>query len=320
MLGRRGDDHRLRSAGDRLGDRGPAPQAAPGRTCRGRRIRIDDPDHAEAAIAGDRLDPLLAASAEAGDHEPCARISSMAWRHRPVTLMAARAGRPSMLRGRVARGALGALAVRVAGSAFAFASAVLLSRALGAAGYGAFAWAAALTLGLARPAGLGASLLLTRHGAASAAPYGSRPLAPRVAGVVALVSTAVAAMVALIVVLAPLAGSASERALLFALPALPATALVAIPQGVLQGLGRPAAALLPTTLLQQAPFLALVAVTWAIKGGHISSSIAAAALGITSMAALAWGAVAASRALPGDRNRAQKVQAARVLRPLAPLA
>src|SRR4051794_39138247 len=241
---------------------------------------IHRPDQLKPGMTGRRGRPLRPPSPEADDRQPYARIASVASPHARVTLMAHR--RPwsrALSVTPVARGAGSAFAVRVAGSACGFGSAVLLTRALGATGYGAYAWALAWTVALARPAGLGATLLLTRHVAAAELHDrpGSRLLATRVAGVVAVAAAVIALVVALVILVVRVADHQSETTLLVALPALPAAALIGIPQGVLQGLGRPGLGVLPATLLQQAPFLAVVLLAWGVTGGRLSPAFAGAA-------------------------------------------
>src|SRR4051812_31068567 len=138
------------------------------------------------------------------------------------------------LRVRVRRAAVGALLVRAIGAVAGLAAAVVLSRALGPAGYGAYAWAAAWTLGLARPAALGSGLLLVRTIAAgpdAAARDAARALATRATVVVGLTSLAVAAVLVGVFVGLGIVDGALAATLLVAAPALPLCALGAIPQG-----------------------------------------------------------------------------------------
>jgi O-antigen/teichoic acid export membrane protein len=227
------------------------------------------------------------------------------------------------LRARLTRAAAGALLARALGAVAGLAAAVVLSRALGPAGYGAYAWAAAWVLGLARPAALGSALLLLRSVAAgsdAAARNAARVLATRAAVVVGLTSLAAAAVLVGVFVGLGIVNRTLAETLLVAAPALPLSALGAIPQGVLLGLNRQVAALAPSVVIQPAAVAVLVGAVWAIAGRGPSPEVAGTALAAGAALALVCGATLARRALPPGPRPRERVALGQGLAPLVPLA
>lgn len=154
--------------------------------------------------------------------------------------------------------------LRAAGMALAATAGIVLARRLGPSGYGIYSWAFAWVTALSVPAALGADQLLVRE-AAIALDCGDR------AGLRSLVMSALrrVTFASLAVVLLVLVGFAlfggdpgvRGRSLEAALPILPLTAIAALAQGSLLGLGRTAAAVAPGTLGRQALFLGLAMIS-----------------------------------------------------------
>jgi O-antigen/teichoic acid export membrane protein len=164
--------------------------------------------------------------------------------------------------------------LRIGGMGLAAVGAIVVARALGAAGYGTYSWAYALVLSIAIPAALGADQLLTREAgvAVDRADWGRlRTLMRSVLGSVGLFSFGAAALGAVVVLVVD-GGGADERgtALLVALPILVLAALTTVAQGALIGLGRTALGIAPGMLVRPATFLPLVVV--AVTAGNLSAS------------------------------------------------
>jgi O-antigen/teichoic acid export membrane protein len=193
------------------------------------------------------------------------------------------------LRRAVSRGAAATLVLRAGGMALAAIAGIVLARALGPTGYGAYSWAFALVAALAIPAALGADQLLVREAgiALDRARWDAlRALVRSALTQVTLVSIAVAVLGASVLALA--GGRLGDRgtALLVALPILPLAAVAAVAQGALLGLGKTARAVAPGTVGRQAAFLGL-AVLAAVIGGLSASGAVALQLAATAVAAVA---------------------------------
>src|SRR4051794_23108987 len=158
------------------------------------------------------------------------------------------------------KGSLGTAALHVTTRALGFATTLVLAALLGAAGYGAYAWAIAAVAVLRVPLKLGRDRLLVREVAAQTAR--SQPGLVRGligdsarAVVVASVGFVFAAEIAL-----ALAGPLSSllSALRVGLVVLPFATLMSATQGALQGLHRVVPSQLPDALLRPLVFLALI--------------------------------------------------------------
>jgi O-antigen/teichoic acid export membrane protein len=191
-------------------------------------------------------------------------------------------------------------------------SGIVLARALGAKGYGAYTWAFALVAALSIPGALGADQLLMREAGITLdrANWGAlRALVRSMVNRVALLTFAIAATAEPVLALAGGGLGARRDALLVALPILPLMSVIAVAQGALVGLGRTARAVAPSTVGRQAAFLALVVVAVALGG---LSSSGAVALQLTACAgATVLGLALLRRALAGAPR-------ARVPLPVAP--
>jgi O-antigen/teichoic acid export membrane protein len=182
--------------------------------------------------------------------------------------------------------AVATLAMSVGGTALGVVGGLVLARALGTHGYGAYSWALAVAGGLSVPAALGFDLLLVRE----AAVLGRRGDWPALRGmwVRARSMSAVAGVVLAAAVAALAAGLHGVLPdgllvpLLLALPTVPLLAQGLLQQAVAQGLHRPAAGLAAWSLLRQLVLLACVGT--AILAGDLAP---AGAVLLSAVAALA---------------------------------
>jgi O-antigen/teichoic acid export membrane protein len=180
-------------------------------------------------------------------------------------------GPPSAgLRQTVSRGAAAALVLRAGGMGLAVIAGILLARTLGPSGYGAYSWSFAWATTLAAPAALGADQLLAREAGVEVdrGHWGAlRALLRSALGTVVAVSLCVVVVCGLVTLaIGRDELGARHTALLVALPILPLTAVAAVAQGVLVGLGRTANALWPGTLGRQGSLVLLVVIATAAGG------------------------------------------------------
>ena len=164
-------------------------------------------------------------------------------------------------RGEVTRGAISVAAMRCAELGLNLGSAVLLARALGVSGYGAYAAAIAIANLLTVPSTVGTVPLLVRGTAA----YLSSDNLPLLHGMlrragqwVGATAIAVGGLTAAGMLLLG-SGSPGSRAVAAAGLLLPLTALCLLGQAILQGLGRVAAAFVSHTVLRPFVFLGALA-------------------------------------------------------------
>jgi O-antigen/teichoic acid export membrane protein len=157
------------------------------------------------------------------------------------------------------KGSLATAALHVATRALGFVTTLVVAALLGAAGYGAYAWAIAAVTVLRVPLTFGRDRLLVREVATYVAH--SQPGLAR--GVMAdsaravVVASLVFALIAEFVLLG--ASSPLVSALRVGLALLPLATLLAAAQGALQGLHRVVHSQLPDTLLRPIAFLLLIA-------------------------------------------------------------
>jgi O-antigen/teichoic acid export membrane protein len=191
---------------------------------------------------------------------------------------------------RLLRGSLGTAALHVTARALGFATTLVLAALLGAAGYGAYAWAVAVVAVLRVPLKLGRDRLLVREVAAHTA----RSEPGLVRGVIAdsaravvlgSVGFALAGELALAV-----AGASSPlvSALRVGLVVLPFATLMSVAQGALQGLHRVVPSQVPDALVRPLVFLALTGAVAIAADGELTAEAAlalqAAATGVALVA------------------------------------
>jgi len=196
--------------------------------------------------------------------------------------------------------------VRVASTAVALVSALVLARELGPSGYGSYAAAIALVAALAQPGALGLDLLGVRETAirSQAGEWATLRGLYRVGGALVLAVAAVLAIAAAGV--AELGGdSALARDVQLALPLLPLVALTLVLAGGLQGLQRATGSLVASILAPRVAFLAAIAVALVTTTGLSSRTAVLLQVG-AGLAGLALAVVLLVRALPPEARRAPR--------------
>lgn len=205
---------------------------------------------------------------------------------------------------RVASGALGSIALKVANAGLAFATGVVLARWLGAEAYGAYAFAFAWSVLLGVPAILGLDRLVVRSFAQdrAAGRWG------HMRGLYRLANLGVVSIALLLTGIAAAAGQATldgdvRTTFLVAMLLVPLLALTRVRKAAMQGLERVVAGQLPEMLLLHLIFLALVTGAWATggEGSVLAMWLQVAATG----AAFLVGAVLLWRARPAEMAEAQ---------------
>lgn len=221
------------------------------------------------------------------------------------------APRAARLRGAVRQGLVGAtlgtVALNVSVTGLGFLATVVLTRVLGAGGYGAYAFAFAWATLLSVPAVLGLSPLLVRNIAA----YRERSAWGPVRGILQRSNQVVALMSGLVVVVAAGLGwlfidrdSELLAPFLIGLLLVPLLSLVTLRQAAMQGLDRVVTGRLPETVVAPMIFLVLLISLAATSGGTYSATAAMALqVGATTIA-LGLGAWLLRRALPAGARTA----------------
>jgi O-antigen/teichoic acid export membrane protein len=205
----------------------------------------------------------------------------------------------SRARSQLLGSSLATAGLQVGARALGFVTALMLAAVLGAAGYGAYAWAIALVTVIRVPLTLGRDRLLVRQLAAHVA----RSEWGAARGVVtsstwAVVGASVAFTVLAEAALALVAtASPFVSALRVGLVLVPIATLTATAQGALQGLQRVVRSQLPDALLRPLVFLALTAVL-AIVAGDPTPEEALALQAVAAAAALVVTAGLLARNLP----------------------
>lgn len=227
---------------------------------------------------------------------------STAWRRRADGLTA-----------ELAFNALGTLGLRILSGVLAFAAALLLARLLGAARYGAYAWAIAWVTVLSIAGKLGMDRLLVRD----IAVYATAENWPALRGIlrrstqwVIGASLAIAAATAAIVLALGDEPAPLRDALLISLAMLPLVSLVGLYQGGLQGLRQVVLALVPDQLLRPGLFIVLVLTVW-LSGGRLGAIPALLLQTSATLAGLLLTWWLFRRALPGGVRGAQPIYASR---------
>lgn len=181
-----------------------------------------------------------------------------------------------------------------------FVATLLLSRLLGASGYGAYAFAFAWASILAVPALLGLTPLVIRH----VASYRAREQWEALRGILRRSNQVVAAAAIGIVLVGSLLGWAANRTqpelvrpLWIGLLLVPVIALTALRQAAMQGLGRVVVGRLPETIVAPALFILLIG-AWVLADRDLSPTVAIALQVGAAAVAFAVGARLLRRTLP----------------------
>lgn len=231
--------------------------------------------------------------------------------HAVVAALAGFIGAPE-LRGRLARGAVGSLALKVAQTLLSFASGVLLARLLGAEGYGVYAYVFSLVTLLALPAGFGLPNLVVRET--------SRALARSEWGLVQGMwrwagRTTAAISLVLIVLAGGVAWVFADRftglqlaTFAWGLVLVPLLALGNLRGAALRGLHRVIEGQLPEQVLRPGVFfLLLLGAAFLLSAEKVSPATAMALHALASGLAFAVGAWFLWRATPAEIRRAAPV-------------
>jgi O-antigen/teichoic acid export membrane protein len=205
----------------------------------------------------------------------------------------------------IGRGAAGTFALNVAALILGIVVALVLSRQLGAAGYGAYAFALSWASLLSVPALLGLTPVLVRNVAAYKAQERwaeLRGIVRRANQVVLGMSIALPVGAAIVgVVFTDPSGELAEP-FLVGLTLVPLLALSALRFSTLQALGHVVLGRLPETIIAPASFLGLVALAVAIPEFELSATSAVALQAAATLLAFAVGLVLVRRLLPDRAN------------------
>lgn len=218
-----------------------------------------------------------------------AAAAAPAWRRLPLA-------RSGML-GQTA----GTVGLNVAMTALGFAGTVALTHALGADGFGAYAFGLAWATLLTVPATLGMAPLVVRHVAAyrERGAWGElRGILRRSSQTAALIAVLVSVVAAGVGALALGEGSELRAPLLTGMLLVPVLAIVTMRQAAMQGLGRVVVGRAPETLVAPGLFLLLVLVVPAATGSDPTPAGAMAFQVAAAVCALALGAWLLRRAMP----------------------
>ena len=200
----------------------------------------------------------------------------------------------------LARDAVGSLGLRAASLGLGLAGHLLLTRALGARGYGVYAYALSWVMALSVPAMLGLDRLVVREVALYRARsdwglwHGLLLWADRTLLAVSLGLALLAIIVSWLV-----AGNAPGLwAFWLAMALLPLTALMRLKQAVIQGMHRTVAGQLPELLVHPLLLLILAAAAYAALGEGMTAAWAVAMNAAATLAALILGMALVGRHLP----------------------
>ena len=207
----------------------------------------------------------------------------------------------SVLREGVARGTAGTLALNLSATGLNFLVTLALTNALGASGYGAYAFAFAWSTVLTVPAVLGLSPLIVRN----VAQYHVEGRWGLLRGILrhshlAILGTSL--LVAGVAAGVGVAALGSRTHLLYpfliGLLLVPLLSLTTMRQAAMQGLGKVVIGRLPETIVAPAGFLALVVAGWVALGDDFSASLALAFQAGASAIAFVLGLWLLRRAVP----------------------
>lgn len=211
------------------------------------------------------------------------------------------------------------------GTAFVlnFVTALLLSRLLGADGYGAYAFAFSLVVLLSVPARLGFNPLLVREVTQHRleASWGLfRGILRRASQVVVVASILVCGVAAAVFLLTGWPGGNLHRPTLVALPLVLLMAATTVRQGVMQGLGHVVLGRTPETTIMPAALLLAAGALGLGLGDRFSASWAVLASDISGVAAFVVGIAFLRRVVPDQARTSTPVfQTGRWARALGPL-
>lgn len=220
-------------------------------------------------------------------------------------------------------GALGTFALNITAMGLNFVVVLLLSRFLGASGYGAyasaFAWAGVLSV----VSVLGLTSLVVRHAAA----YQADASWGLFRGLLRRTNQAVATSSAFAIVAAALAGLAIYHGrpellhpFLVALALVPLIALTSLRQAAMQGLGRVVAGRIPETIVAPLLFILIALTMHQLAVDHLTAAGATAAQVAATLASFVLGTWLLRRVLPSSaRARAPEYDTASWRRSAVPL-
>jgi O-antigen/teichoic acid export membrane protein len=206
-----------------------------------------------------------------------------------------------VLRSELIRGVAGTFFLNISALVLGFVLALVLSRQLGAAGYGTYAFAFAWASLLSVPAVLGLTPVLVRNVAA----YKAQARWPELRGILRRANQAVLGMSLVLTGGAAAVGSLlglSDKTLwwpfLIALTLVPLLALSTIRLSTLQALGHVVLARLPETVIAPALFLVFIGVASFALGSSFSASWAVGLQCVATLFAFAFGTLMLWRRLP----------------------
>ena len=207
------------------------------------------------------------------------------------------------LRSGFAADAIGTVVLNVVTIGVNFAMTLVLSRELGASGYGAFAFGLAWSAVLSVPAVLGLTPLVVRNVAA----YSARSDWTLIRGLLRRSNEVVVVSSVLVMCMGAIVGWVLEgnepqllRAFLVALLLVPLVSLTTLRQSAMQGLGKVVLGRVPETLLAPFLFLVLVAAASPTLGDRFSASTAMALQVAAQLVAFVAGIVLLRRTLPAQ--------------------
>ena len=210
----------------------------------------------------------------------------------------------SLMRGSLAKGAIGSLGLRLASVAIAFVSSIILARLLGTTGLGSYAFALAVVELLLVPAMFGMPTFLVREGSAGLHQHGGsyvRALANSALTLVLAVSTGIAALLAGITGLfGHHLDQGMQQPLLIALCMLPMLALLWTLENLNRSTGHVVLAQVPNQLLRPSLILLLICVA-ALSIDNMQADMAIALTVIASLLPLGLALLLWRRFRPATR-------------------
>ncbi len=214
----------------------------------------------------------------------------------PAQVVPARERRSAVLR----QGA-GNMLLNLATLALNFALTLVLSHALGAAGFGAYSFAYAFAMVLSIPAMLGLTQLLVREISkyrVSESWASIRGLLRRANELIVVASVAIAVGAAVVIAATGWPSDELHRPTLLAVVLVPVVAITAARQGAMQGFGRVVLGRVPEAVVAPSLLLALCGVLFAARGHDFTATDAVAAAIVSFAVAAAIGALFLRRTLP----------------------
>ena len=205
-------------------------------------------------------------------------------------------------------GTAGTAALNIATTVINFVLALVLTRALGTGGYGAYAYAFAWATFLSVPASLGLTPLVIRH----VASYAAHERWGLLKGVILRTHQVVLASAVLLMGGGALVGSfvhgsssELETPFLIGLLLIPLMSLTSLRQGVLKGFNRVVLGRVPETLIVPGLFLALALVAWLALGDGFDASWAVSLNVVAVFFAFAIGTLLLRRVVPSEVREAR---------------